>query len=1357
MCKQVDEERGVAATDRLAHIKHCEARYGRSIWQQIVDGGDPVPEGAIENAKAQSERELAGAVIEFRRDRMADWQTFAALGRQDVLKKIALLIDEEDEERGGISNLTVDEVGGVADVVDTLLSLLSRSDDLMVRCGVEGLHQVAMNEAWRKHLGPVVEQMLHILASEHKPYTRDCASALRLLSSDRSCRDAIKQGLFTVKQWWNRPLDPQTDSQVRACVSCALVRVAADARIDKALKRSPIPAGPSKVMLRGGHVEKAETEADDDLEKVSLVDSTPLPDWAERAVYALTQVPSDVGGTKEDVSSLMHLLHGTLGDPVTDNVLSVLLLIMQGHAQTGEEARHDLADAEAWLARTTDGSVARLQAVGAREYERDRVSKQDAKLSAANQEVLSVTCGVQALADVLRVRLDKAVRKKAISGVVRTRGALEHAGYDLANAKRKVRAAEKARDKMDAVPRHKGGWLTWRRVEDPAALEKLCEEVTYMAMKLAGKKSDESLEKDFKKQKKKLQKMVNASWSRVWAVFEEGRAMLWEEVDLTNGVGRGHVEILELTGCRAQYAAEVPLLGVPKPPSSATSDAGSEQWSPGSRPGTVSDLGVGSRPGTALTSSTLDFESDFGELGDMGDTFPGDLDAPLEGGRNPKRLRDAVNAVRAVTTIQGSASRAAAAAAVDSVLEAAEQQAIEEENEERASGTAATAGVMKAAPKLRSKAERDKLTAEENTRTRAENLGEVGKAKLDEYLRLEGSGGGGCLFDVKLTAVMSGGMLTELHELPVQMASDGAPIQEQEEAIKKLNMRIERRNKALESPASSRVGSRVGGSSKAGTRTGQSRASPSSPKSVGSGSTTTTRLSQLSETETGSDLQVDLHEMIREAEGVLATAQRAAQKERTKWVRVFERASTWNPKAMRRLEEAAEIAAIELSEAEAVLADAQEAARFASHAYEMLENGWRGCKQLVYGISTVNKPSGRNALVENGCIETLLEIWQEEDGETGIVEANEGGGRENARGEEQLWALSMLIELVRSSGSRCDEFVWRDGVEILKDAVSGQQQRAAAEAREHLAREEEEADQAAADAEREMAEAEEARQQAEREWADVVVAQEELAAAEDELANASSKDKRMAAAAKVKACEDALAREIAEAEEAAESAEREQREAEEAAADAARERAEAAAARKELDQVEADEDADDEWLMADAERQRADKEIAEAEEAALRAKLEANDVDVARKDLRDAEKWLQSATNEKILVQAQAAVDEARERLAREEAEAAGAIMAAEKEQAEAEEERARVDRHAEEMEQEMEARQAREAEEAMEAEELTAMSVESAALASSALEDARALEAQANDRLKAARLRLAAAEMEERGRQRRKLPLPST
>ena len=731
------------------------------------------------------------------------------------------------------------------------------------------------------------------------------------------------------------------------------------------------------------------------------------------------------------------------------------------------------------------------------------------------------------------------------------------------------------------------------------------------------------------------------------------------------------------------------------------------------------------------------------------------------GGRNPKRLRDAVNAVRAVTTIQGSASRAAAAAAVDSVLEAAEQQALEEEKEEReerASGTAATAGVMKAAPKLRSKAERAKLKAEENARKRAQNLGEKGKAKLEEYMRMEGSGGG-CLFDVQLTSVMSGGMLTELHSLPVQMASDGVPIREQEEAIKKLKMRIERRNK---SPPTSRAGSRTGASSKAGGRTGKaskavSRVSPSSPGSVSSSSTTTTQLSMLSETDTEGPDKVDLHAMIEEAEEVLRQAQVTAQQERAELVRVFERASIWNPQALRRLEEAAELAAIELAEAETAFTEAQEAARFASHAYEMLENGWRGCKQLVYGISTVNKPSGKNALVQHGYIETMLEIWQEEDGETGIGEANEGGGRENARGEEQLWALSMLIELVRSSGSRCDELVWRGGVEILKDAISGQQQRAAAEARAQLAREEEEADQAAADAERELAEAEEARKQAESEWADVLRAKEELAEAEEELAKASSKDKKKAAAAKVKACEDALAREIAEAEEAAENAEREQREAEQAAADAKRERAEAAAARKDLEQVEADEDADDEWLMADAERQRADREILEAEEAALRAKMEANDVDVARKDLKDAEKWLESATNEKVMLQAQAAVDEARERLAKEEAEAAGAILAAEQEQAEAAEERARVERHAEEMEQEMEARQAREAEEAMESEELAAMSVENAGQCAAALEDARALETQANDRLKAARARLAAAEMEERGRQRRKLPLPST
>ena len=62
LCKQVDEERDAAAEDALDHIKACELRFGRSIWQQIVDGGDPVPEGAIENAKTQSEEELAGNI-----------------------------------------------------------------------------------------------------------------------------------------------------------------------------------------------------------------------------------------------------------------------------------------------------------------------------------------------------------------------------------------------------------------------------------------------------------------------------------------------------------------------------------------------------------------------------------------------------------------------------------------------------------------------------------------------------------------------------------------------------------------------------------------------------------------------------------------------------------------------------------------------------------------------------------------------------------------------------------------------------------------------------------------------------------------------------------------------------------------------------------------------------------------------------------------------------------------------------------------------------------------------------------------------------------------------------------------------
>ena len=218
----VQEERDHALDEAQEHTERNETMFGKSIWELIVAGGDPVPEGAIDTEKVHAENQLQQAQNEFAIDRMADWQAFASMGRQDILQKLLPLLDDYELD------LHVSEKDGVTDVVDSFLSLLARNDSLVVRCAIEGLHRLAVYEHWCRHLAPIVEMLLHILAAEYQAYTRECAGVLRLLSSDRGCRDAIKRGHFTVKQWWTRSLDVGNDAVVRARVACALVRVAAD-------------------------------------------------------------------------------------------------------------------------------------------------------------------------------------------------------------------------------------------------------------------------------------------------------------------------------------------------------------------------------------------------------------------------------------------------------------------------------------------------------------------------------------------------------------------------------------------------------------------------------------------------------------------------------------------------------------------------------------------------------------------------------------------------------------------------------------------------------------------------------------------------------------------------------------------------------------------------------------------------------------------------------------------------------------------------------------------------------------------------------------------------------------------------
>ncbi len=334
------------------------------------------------------------------------------------------------------------------------------------------------------------------------------------------------------------------------------------------------------------------------------------------------------------------------------------------------------------------------------------------------------------------------------------------------------------------------------------------------------------------------------------------------------------------------------------------------------------------------------------QLDATGDSFASELDTQLgqSMGRNPNRLRKAVGAVRALTRMNIAASRAAAAAAVDAVLEAAEEAAARE---------------AEALQGVRGNPEPDES---DKRKGKARELKPNEQKRLHELLEIEPQGSP-FLFDLNLEAVASSG------DLCYHLASDGAAINEHEQSIKKLQMRMQRRNKT-----DSKAGSRAGGSHRAASPVSSTggRGSDAGSKS--------TRLSQLSdETQEGEDGvrdRVDLSALQQEAEAALNSALLSAEQERIEWMRVLERASVWNPRAMRRLDEAAEIADRQLAEAESVHANAVAAADQANQAYETLEDGWRGCKQLIYGISTVTRPSGKTALVDAGIIQMLLRMWQ---------------------------------------------------------------------------------------------------------------------------------------------------------------------------------------------------------------------------------------------------------------------------------------------------------------------------------------------------------------------------------------------
>lgn len=656
----VREEREAALLEALELQETCETMFGKGVWAQVLTGGDPLDPAAVAATKAQAEEDMQQAHSEFSRDRTADWQTFGALGRQDVVTTLGLRLQPLLFEPVAVPHSAFEiSDAGATDVVDTLLSLLSRTDEMLIQCGVETMHQLALHEAWRPHLSPVVEMLLQILAAEPAPHTLQCALVLRLLASERTCRDAIRTGLFNVKQWWQRPLASQ-EGAIRDAVACSLIRVAAD-------KASASLQQESGESLR-------EEEGAGPPPKDGAVK---LPEWVQRAAFIMTRVPPEtcsIGMQPGDVTALVQLLHGRLGVPVVNHLLVTLFQYTQ-----------------------TDG--------GEQCYE----------------EALRTPGGVDSLAGLLRHRLPAQTRTRVAKDLALACGALEEASAELATCKQRQTAAEAAKDKMAALVVREPGFVQVRNVRKPDSLEQLCEEVRYMAGKVAALKpgANADLEAEFERKKKELEQLDAECWQRVWLVTSEGMTALWEHVDATNGVCSGDVELLDLAGCSVAEAVDVPVM---------EASAGSES----------------SRSSTP-PSATLD-------AGDEG----ADADQPSAkpGGRAAK-LRATVSAVRAA---QPRGSRAAAAAAADAALE---QAATGDSRVGPKKGLRATVSGMRAATKLMGAAEDEetKRRKEEERILKERQAEERRLARLKELLHVEPQNSG-CLFEISVPSVTSRGHLS---------------------------------------------------------------------------------------------------------------------------------------------------------------------------------------------------------------------------------------------------------------------------------------------------------------------------------------------------------------------------------------------------------------------------------------------------------------------------------------------------------------------------------------------------------------------------------------------------------------------
>lgn len=306
------------------------------------------------------------------------------------------------------------------------------------------------------------------------------------------------------------------------------------------------------------------------------------------------------------------------------------------------------------------------------------------------------------------------------------------------------------------------------------------------------------------------------------------------------------------------------------------------------------------------------------------------------------------------------------------------------------------------------------------------------------------------------------------------------------------------------------------------------------------------------------------------------------------WLACVKASMVYNPQEMRRVEERTTTALMVLQAAEAAEIAAAERLDQQEHRAGVLDAAWDSAKRLLELLCEDNSKV-KDRFCAAGLMPLLLRMSEEQEQTLTYT------------GEEKVWAVQMMIGLLKGSSSRCNVFLdcgapGRDpappraslllsyvrsvlcyllsspslpsskcgggirfaaqrlicagGLDYLVHHVSFYQKRNADAARAELDREEAEAEEAAQQALVEAAEAEEAEKQAAKEWEDVQEAERELAAAEaavaaredgadDRLLNAMERLDRETA--EFEAAKARALAERAEANEAARSASREVR------------------------------------------------------------------------------------------------------------------------------------------------------------------------------------------------------------------------